>query len=238
MDVKKTFLSWPVVRQLQTGDFLGRGPAVTSERTRSPRAAHVDGRPGGAERVPLLRGGLRAARLRQGREGRPDRGRPGLAGLARTPVSQGFCQRAARQQPGPPDQGALPASLRHRVGAPRPRDGHGHDRRPVRREPAQRLAGRRRQGPARCAAPWPSPRWGERPSTTRRTTSSRSCSPRRAPYRSRTRRVFDTPPRFPVWEPRSVAAARRSMSRTWPTATASSSRAPTWPSATRWPTSG
>lgn len=35
MEAKKTFLSWPVVRQVRSGDFLGRGPAVTSERTRS-----------------------------------------------------------------------------------------------------------------------------------------------------------------------------------------------------------
>ena len=35
MDAKKTFLSWPVVRQFQTGDFLGRGPSVTSSRTRA-----------------------------------------------------------------------------------------------------------------------------------------------------------------------------------------------------------
>jgi formate dehydrogenase major subunit len=28
-------LEWPVVRQVRTGDLLGRGPAVTSERTRA-----------------------------------------------------------------------------------------------------------------------------------------------------------------------------------------------------------
>jgi formate dehydrogenase major subunit len=28
-------LEWPVVRQVRTGDLLGRGPAVTSERTRN-----------------------------------------------------------------------------------------------------------------------------------------------------------------------------------------------------------
>jgi formate dehydrogenase major subunit len=28
-------LQWPVVRQVRTGDLLGRGPAVTSERTRA-----------------------------------------------------------------------------------------------------------------------------------------------------------------------------------------------------------
>lgn len=38
------FLQWPVVRQLRTGDLLGRGPAVTSERTRNitPRTATAD----------------------------------------------------------------------------------------------------------------------------------------------------------------------------------------------------
>src|SRR5881409_1491411 len=44
MDPKKTFLSWPVVRQVRSGDFLGRGPAVTSERNRAlrPRTATAD----------------------------------------------------------------------------------------------------------------------------------------------------------------------------------------------------
>jgi formate dehydrogenase major subunit len=31
----KIFLEWPVVRQLRSGDLLGRGPAVTSKRTRA-----------------------------------------------------------------------------------------------------------------------------------------------------------------------------------------------------------
>ena len=44
MEAKKTFLSWPVIRQVRSGDFLGRGPAVTSERTRAlqPRTATAD----------------------------------------------------------------------------------------------------------------------------------------------------------------------------------------------------
>ena len=44
MDPKMTFPSWPVVRQVRSGDFLGRGPAVTSERTRTlrPRTATAD----------------------------------------------------------------------------------------------------------------------------------------------------------------------------------------------------
>jgi formate dehydrogenase major subunit len=37
-------LQWPVVRQARSGDVLGRGPAVTSERTRSmkPRTSTAD----------------------------------------------------------------------------------------------------------------------------------------------------------------------------------------------------
>ena len=34
MSLKKTFLEWPVVRQVKDGDFLGRGRSVTSEKTR------------------------------------------------------------------------------------------------------------------------------------------------------------------------------------------------------------
>ena len=33
-----TFLGWPVLRQLATGDFLGRGTSVTSRRTRGVEA--------------------------------------------------------------------------------------------------------------------------------------------------------------------------------------------------------
>ncbi len=46
---------------------------------------------------------------------------------------------------------------------------------------------------------------GGRRWTTRRTTSSRSCSRPWARSRSRTKPAFDTPPRCPVWVPRSVA---------------------------------
>lgn len=40
----RSFLQWPVVRQLSTGDLLGRGPAVTSAKTRAiePRTATAD----------------------------------------------------------------------------------------------------------------------------------------------------------------------------------------------------
>ena len=38
------FLEWPVLRQLRSGDLLGRGPAVTSKNTRAitPRTATAD----------------------------------------------------------------------------------------------------------------------------------------------------------------------------------------------------
>lgn len=44
MDPKTTFLSWPVVRQLRSGDYLGRGPSVTSRATRelTPRTSTAD----------------------------------------------------------------------------------------------------------------------------------------------------------------------------------------------------
>lgn len=38
----KAFLSWPVVRQVRSGDLLGRGPAVTSAHTRSLTARTVE----------------------------------------------------------------------------------------------------------------------------------------------------------------------------------------------------
>ncbi|BBY54618.1 dehydrogenase [Mycolicibacillus koreensis] len=44
MAARKFLLEWPVLRQLRSGDLLGRGPAVTSARTRAttPRTATAD----------------------------------------------------------------------------------------------------------------------------------------------------------------------------------------------------
>src|SRR5690625_1666938 len=41
----KTFLDWPVIRQLRGADPTGRGTSVTSQRTRDlePRTADADG---------------------------------------------------------------------------------------------------------------------------------------------------------------------------------------------------
>ena len=94
----------PLVRQLQ-GDPLalraGRplgalGAAEAADRRRRPRR-QVD--------LPVLRRRLRPERLRQGRAGHPDRGRPGLADLARPAVPEGLglasssCTQPARARP-------------------------------------------------------------------------------------------------------------------------------------------
>src|SRR5437763_9230020 len=44
MAMRKIFLEWPVLRQLRSGDKLGRGSAVTSKRTRAiaPRTSTAD----------------------------------------------------------------------------------------------------------------------------------------------------------------------------------------------------
>jgi formate dehydrogenase major subunit len=43
-ELRKMFLEWPVLRQLRSGDKLGRGPAVTSKHTRTiaPRTTTAD----------------------------------------------------------------------------------------------------------------------------------------------------------------------------------------------------
>ena len=90
MAVRSWIEGWPVYRQLTTGDPLGRGAAAKSDRG-GARVADRHRRPGREDGLPLLRGRLRAERLRQGRAGHPDRGRPGLADLPRA-----GCARRAR----------------------------------------------------------------------------------------------------------------------------------------------
>ncbi|CAK7283328.1 hypothetical protein SGPA1_21303 [Streptomyces misionensis JCM 4497] len=117
---------------------------------RPQRAAHAPGglrRPGGQVGLPVLRGGLRPERVRPGREGHPDRGRPRLPRVARPVVPQGLGEPPADHRRGPPPRGALPAPARHRVGAPRPRHRDGHDRRPGDRGPPGGLGVGGRPGP-------------------------------------------------------------------------------------------
>ena len=211
-----------LLRQL-AGDPLGLGRGGPVARARGSCApARPTRRPRRAVDLPVLRSRLRPEGLRQGRAGRADRGRPRLADLPRAAVPEGRGVGEPRQQPAARDQGQVPAPARHRVGGPRPRDGDGHDRRPRDRRPARETwedvndDGEPLQPHARAGVPRrrDAGHRGELP-------ASRSASPRRARCRSRTRPAYDTPPRSPVWGPRSGAAAPPRSSRTCRTRTAS-----------------
>ena len=150
-------LNWPVLRQVRTGDVLGRGPSVTSPTTRSVAPRTVTADRVVPERVPVLRGGLRAAGVRQGRQGRADRGRSGFADLARAAVPQGLGQRAARQ---------LSAPRRPRCSTARPTPPSGSASTPTPRstwwptgssKPAGTPGRTSTSRAARCAARWGSP---------------------------------------------------------------------------------
>ena len=194
-------------------------------RHRGARPAHAPRRPRRPLGLPLLRRRLRAARLRRGRRGHADRGRPREPDLARPALPQGRGEQEPRHEPAPGGPGEVPAAVRDGVGGARPRHGDGPDRRPDRRHARGDLGGElaRRGGPGVPDPPHARARvrWAARRSTTRRTTSSRSCSRRSARSRSRTRPAYDTAPPSPVWGRRSDEAARPPTRRTSPTPTAS-----------------
>ena len=132
----------PLLRQLRGRDKLGRGAAVKSRRSEELRA-----RTATADRVvelglPLLRRRLRAERLRQGRGDRPDRGRPRRPAQPRPALPEGLGDQAAGHRLLARAARPLPPPGRHRLGAPRPGDGDGDDRRPGRPRPARGLGGR------------------------------------------------------------------------------------------------
>ena len=183
-------------------DHLGRGVAAMSERApplRRPtadRVVEVD--------LPVLRRGLRPARLRQGREGHPDRGRSRLADLARAAVPQGLgVARSCPPSTGARVRGQVPPPARHRVGGARPRHGDGHDRRPPDRR-ARRTAGRTSTSTAiavRRTLGFAHPR--RRDARQRGELPDQEVLLRRwARCRSRTRPAYDTPAPSPVWGPR------------------------------------
>ena len=201
---------WQKLRQLpvvgRAADW-GMGGRAVSRTHAAGRRAHR-GPEGHRVRLPVLRRRLRPGRLHARRRARRHRGQPALADQPGHAVPEGLgvaassssspaaCTKVRYRRPG-----------RHRVGGARPRDGDGHDRRARHRRPRERLAGRRRRGLDASTARSASPTSAARRSTTRRTTSSRRPSPRWARCRSRTRPAYDTPPRSPVWGPRSGAAA-------------------------------
>ena len=104
MGLGEALQSWPVVRQLRGPDVFARGSAVTSRRTEQLVA-----RTETADRVvqsvcPYCAVGCGQRVYVKDERGRPDRGRPRLAGLPRPPVPEGLRQRTAGQQPRPADR--------------------------------------------------------------------------------------------------------------------------------------
>ena len=118
--VRSTLLGWPVFRQLVGKDSTGRGAAVTSAHTRAltPRTATADRvvqsvcpycAVGCGQRVFVK--DEKVIQI----EGDPD------SPVSRGPaLPEGLRQRAAGQQPDPPDRDALPPAVRHRMGAAGP----------------------------------------------------------------------------------------------------------------------
>ena len=206
----KTFLEgWPVYRQLTGSDPLGRGEAVMSAKTASLTSRTTE-----ADRVvksicPYCAVGcgqnvyVKDEKVVQ-IEGDPDspisRGRLCPKGSATLQLTTGD----ARMK-----QVLYRRPYGDRVGGDRPRHGDGHGGRAGDQDPR----GDVRSGTPRTASGY-GRHHGHRPAsaarrwTTRRTTSSRSCSPRSASCRWRTRPGSATARRSRRWAPRSAAAAR------------------------------
>ena len=146
--VAMSFLEWPVFRQLRSGDILGRGPAVTPPRTRAitPRTVTAD-------RVvqsvcPFCAVGcgqkvyVKDERVVQ-IEGDPD-----------SPISRGrLCPKGSSSEqlvnnPLRQNEILYRAPRAKEWQRPGARHGDRHDRRPVPRGAAPRLAGLRRPGSA------------------------------------------------------------------------------------------
>src|ERR1700722_12196936 len=97
-------LEWPVIRQVRTGDLLGRGPAVTSARTRA-----ITARTTTADRVvqsvcPYCAVGCGQRIFVQDEEVVQIEGDPDSP-IARGRLPQGIGQRAAGELARPPDPG-------------------------------------------------------------------------------------------------------------------------------------
>ena len=178
-----------VVRQLRAGVPHGRA------HREAPRDVPLVGDRARAHHVPALRRGLPAGPRGEGRRRRGRRGRAGPV-EPRASVREGALRQLRLRRRVRPDTNAAREE---------PRDG---------RVRARHL-GRRRstswRGASRsCATPTAASRWRRSPARARRTRTS-TCSRRwRASCSKRTTwtvaRVFDTPPRSPVWRPCSVPA--------------------------------
>ena len=116
MGVRTWIESWPVYRQLTGERSAGQRRGGDPRRTEScgPGPRPLTGR---EVDLPVLRGGLRAERLRQGRRGRPDRGRPRHPRQPRPALPEGLGDAPAHHRRRPPPRGPLPAPARRRTGS-------------------------------------------------------------------------------------------------------------------------
>ena len=231
--------SWPVVRQLTDGrpDRPGCGGEEPHQRVAAPAGRH---RGQGREvDLPVLRRRVRAERVREGRESRPDRGRPRLPDQPRAAVPEGLGDLPARHRPAPRartvlyrrpygtewedlDLDTAMDMIADRV-----------DRSPATRAGRRSTRATRRGGRMGFASLGGATLDNEENYLIKKLFTALGDR-----SRSRTRRASDTAPRSPVWGHRSGAAAPPRSSRTCRTPTASSSRARTWPSATPSASSG
>ena len=125
------------------GGGFGLGGAVALGMSLQPIARTPDAqdrrREGRAQHLPLLRGRLRQiVSVRDGTD-RQHRGQPRQPDQPRHALPQGRGHLPARRQPEPQHQGDVSQARRHRMGASRPRLGHGPDRRAGEEDPRRDL---------------------------------------------------------------------------------------------------
>ena len=228
-DTVTDFLTdWSLPRQLAGLDPLSKAAESTTSRALRPRLEQAD--TVGTSVCPFCAVGC--GQLVYAKNGRPIH----IEGDPRSPVNQGtLCPKGAStlgvllspqrintvlyRAPRADATGKRSRSTGRWSGSPQ------LTKQVARRHLRRDAAGR----PDRQPHPRHSARSAAPPWTTRKTTSSRSCSAAASAWSvSRTRRGSDTPPRCPVWARVSAAALPPWPFGTWKTPTASSSWAPTW----------
>ncbi len=126
----KTFLDWPVLRQLRGDDVLGRGTAARSAKTEEITSRTTTADSMARSVCPFCAVGCGQRVFVKDGEVTQIEGDPDSPDLPRPAVSQGRGQQEPGDQPAASDHGALPPSARHRVGGPRPAHRDGDDRGP------------------------------------------------------------------------------------------------------------
>ena len=164
------------------GAILQRPARRTARRSRSAgrrwtRTPRLAGRDGHRERLPLLRRRLRPAHLHQGRPGHRHRGQPAQPDQRRHALPQGGQHLPARRQPAPRQARPVPRAVLRPLGDASRSTGRwtgspsGSRRRATRASREKNEDGRLLNARHATSARSAGRRW-----TTKRTTSSRSCS--------------------------------------------------------------